>query len=307
MAGLLAGNVLRRFNPVIYEAQSELPNNHAALLRFRTDIASVATHIPFKKVKVQKVIDCLGQVTNVPNLKYSNMYSKKVTGSVLSRSINNLDTVERYIAPPLFIPMMATGLNIKYGEQLKPENLEFMKGGKSHPTISTIPMNIMMDLVGWKKKPEFKYHEIWSIWGEISSPEIDVYQTAYYPHEADPFYRISITGNQFIAEYIKEPDDNFDRELTTACCQTFGFSPKFKGGNLEIKHQKYGKLLPIDEKVRKEFIAYLTSEYNIYSLGRFATWRQLLLDDIVKDLIVIEKLIEDDSEYGRKMVERGIR
>ena len=57
---------------------------------------------------------------------------------------------------------------------------------------------------------------------------------------------------------------------------------------------KYGKLLPIEEKVRKEFILYLTQKYNIFSVGRFATWRQLLLDDIVDDINVIDNMIGDN-------------
>jgi hypothetical protein len=42
----------------------------------------------------------------------------------------------------------------------------------------------------------------------------------------------------------------------------------------------------------------LTEEHNIYSLGRFATWRQLLLDDLVKDIGVIEKLIDGNHLYN---------
>ena len=57
---------------------------------------------------------------------------------------------------------------------------------------------------------------------------------------------------------------------------------------------KYGKLLPIEEKVRKEFILYLTQQYNIFSVGRFATWRQLLLDDIVDDINVIDNMVGDN-------------
>ena len=52
LAGLLAGNILRKYHPKIYEAQSELPNNHSALLRFRTSDVGTACSIPFKRVKV---------------------------------------------------------------------------------------------------------------------------------------------------------------------------------------------------------------------------------------------------------------
>ena len=38
MAGLLAANMLRHRDPVILEAQKSLPNNHHALLRFRSSV-----------------------------------------------------------------------------------------------------------------------------------------------------------------------------------------------------------------------------------------------------------------------------
>lgn len=41
--------------------------------------------------------------------------------------------------------------------------------------------------------------------------------------------------------------------------------------------------------------------YGIYSLGRFATWRQILMDDVVKDVKVIEQLIEQRDNYSRRL------
>jgi hypothetical protein len=70
---------------------------------------------------------------------------------------------------------------------------------------------------------------------------------------------------------------------------------------LHVKEQQYGKLLPIDNNLRKQFILYLTDQYRIYSLGRFATWRQILLDDIVSDLNVLEQLITERDEYQRRL------
>ena len=56
--------------------------------------------------------------------------------------------------------------------------------------------------------------------------------------------------------------------------------------------------MPIDDKIRKDFIYTLTEKYNIFSVGRFATWRQLLLDDVVNDISVIERLIANNSNYN---------
>jgi len=309
MAGLLAGNMLRRFNPVIFESQSELPNNHAALLRFRSDIASKATHIPFKKVKVDKLISCDNEIHDRPNLKFTNMYSEKVTGKIMGRSINNLDPVERYIAPPNFIELMSNGVKIEYGTALDAGSLEY-----DGAVISTIPMNIMMDIVKWPDKPEFNYSTIWTISGEIERPHTCVYQTIYYPDPDFPFYRVSITGNTIIAESTFNVRD-FGWELSQLLREDFGIISSETSNcsrldfesNLQVKEQKYGKLLPIDEKSRKEFITFLTDKYNIYSLGRFATWRQILLDDIVKDVNIIEQMVECRDDYSRKLLNNGVR
>lgn len=319
MAGLLAAIALRRFNPTIFEAQSELPNNHAALLRFRSDIASQATRIPFKRVQVNKLVSHAGKLYDKPNLKLSNMYSQKVTKKVMGRSINNLDPVTRYIAPPDFINQMASGVNIEYNKPLTREILRARAGqGAPEPIISTIPMNILMDMVDWPDKPEFEFATIWSVWGEFEEPVCDVYQTVYFPDYTDPYYRISITGKQFIAEYIEDPSTHYSEgsgsindfpashnmfeDLAAVIAREFGIHSFRMRGELEVKEQKYGKLIPIPERQRKEFIMYMTDKFGIYSLGRFATWRQLLLDDIVEDVEVIEDLIDHRDNYSRAII-----
>jgi hypothetical protein len=69
--------------------------------------------------------------------------------------------------------------------------------------------------------------------------------------------------------------------------------------------QKYGKLSPIDEQKRRAFILAMTDQYRVYSLGRFATWRQILLDDVVKDVQVIEGYMTERDAYSRSM--KGLR
>ena len=63
-------------------------------------------------------------------------------------------------------------------------------------------------------------------------------------------------------------------------------------------YQRYGKILPFDEEERQAFILWATETFGIYSLGRFATWRQILLDDLVRDIGVIKRLIENRSRYN---------
>ena len=143
MGGLLAANMLRRFKPEIREAQEKLPNNHSALLRFRTDNVGIACGIPFNKVKVSKAISYDGKIYNDPSLDFSNQYSEKVTGAILERSIHNLDNSERFIAPLNLIELMALNCNIIYSKEL-----EVITNTKESPMISTIPMPVMMEICG---------------------------------------------------------------------------------------------------------------------------------------------------------------
>jgi hypothetical protein len=73
--------------------------------------------------------------------------------------------------------------------------------------------------------------------------------------------------------------------------------------SVEIKQQTYAKALPIDEAERRRFIMWASEEKGVYSLGRFATWRpNLLLDDVVNDVRVIQRLIANRAEsYAHKL------
>lgn len=290
LAGLLAGNMLRRFNPEIIEAQGSLPNNHSALLRFRSDACSIAFSVPFKKVKVQKAVKYDGKLLTKVDLRIMNLYSEKVTGEYMSRSIEHLEPVERYIAPPNLIEQAATQLNIKYDVKFNTANLL-----TPDIKISTMPMNMMMDLVGWSDQPEFNYLPIHTIVLNINSMA-NLHQTIYYPEINSLQYRASITGNQMIIECISDPLQANLKTIIDGVFEDFGLVKNYSAP--AIKFQKYGKLLPIDEKIRKRFMLHLTEKYNVYSLGRFATWRQLLLDDLVNDVNVIEGLM-DSSGYDR--------
>ncbi len=64
--------------------------------------------------------------------------------------------------------------------------------------------------------------------------------------------------------------------------------------------QEYGKIAPVDDLPRKALLARLTDRHNIFSLGRFATWRNILLDDVAHDATVVKRLMALGS-YERKL------
>lgn len=291
MSGLLTAHVLRKKNPVVYEAQAKLPNNHAALLRFRTNAVAEATGIPFKRVQVQKAIWDGEQLVTTPTLFHNNQYSLKVSGRATGRSILNLDPVERYIAPPDFIARLSEGVDIKY-------NSPFTGGEEG---ISTIPMPTLAKILGVEVPVKFESKEIWTHTVAIEYPEINLYQTIYFTQPDDHLYRASLTGSTLTLEYTTEPYRGIE-PVADILLNSFGLNcHNGECGSLEsfgIKKQKFGKLLSVDDEARRTFILYATDKFGIYSVGRFATWRQILLDDVVKDIGVVEKIMNQIDRYG---------
>lgn len=292
LAGLLAARCLKHMNPVILERQDSLPNNHSALLRFRSGAVSEMTGIPFREVRVQKaVINEMGEFAP-PTLRDINAYSYKVTGSVLPRSILNLDEGVRFIAPGDLIEQLADGIQIHYKQQFRKDK---------SVTVSTIPMPVLMQLLDYPFRHEidFHYRSIWNL--NCILGKVDAYQTVYLPHHDREPYRITITGNQLTMEYTMDAFSS-PSEMES---QVEYYSEKLFGavlpiGDITYQEQKYGKILPINEYIRRNFIIWATDEFQIYSLGRYATWRNVLLDDVVNDVKMISKFIAMKSDYERR-------
>jgi hypothetical protein len=301
---MLAGQYFRSLNPLIIESQSSLPNNHKALLRFRTDSVSTLTGIPFKKVQVHKMINYKESHFNESNLFLNNLYSRKVTGEYRDRSSINLSSCSRYIAPSNFIDLLSNGLNIECGK----DALDYIPSDlNEQPIISTMPVHILANMLGKNLKCDLRTKQIYTITATIDEPNCDLYQTVYYPNPSLDMYRMSITGNRIIAEFTK---DYFSKETSATADENaiqffikhfleidFGMSD-VSISNIEKHHQVYGKLIPCDTNEVKEFIHWASISHGIFSLGRWGTHRQLLMDDVVSDIKVIDNLIRSKG-YSR--------
>jgi hypothetical protein len=285
MAGLLAGNMLNRHKVEIYEQQQSLPNNHSAVLRFGTEKVSEVLGIPFRKVKMIKtylpwrnrVADCLA-------------YSAKCTGIARSdRSITS-DTfsADRWIAPDDLVAQMAARLEGKINLNTE---ANYIQNEKHIPRISTIPMPTLMKMLHYHNQPEFKYVDGWNLRSKIES--CDAFVSMYVPDPVYAFNRISITGNELIAEYsngAKAQPNDLSRISEILGINLSQFSKP------QLKQQTYAKIAPIDDGERKRFLAWATDNFNIYALGRFATWRPgLMLDDLVHDIRLIERWALSDK------------
>lgn len=291
LAGLLAGSIFQR--ATIFESGPEGNSQHKAVLRFRTSSVGDAVGIDFRRVRVHKGIWMDGRFVQ-PDIRLANLYSRKVIGRLADRSIWNLDPCDRFIAPEDFIGLLAERCNgrIVYDTPITAEDVLSDK----NVAISTIPMNVMLNFVGWGDAPHtFNYAPIrvkrWRV------KNADVFQTIYFPSPETNLYRASITGDLLIAEYVSNitagPWDEF-APLTPFGLEADECEP------IESVSQRYGKIAPIDDAWRKKTMFDLTTQHGIFSLGRFATWRNILMDDVLKDISVIKKLI------SASIYERGI-
>lgn len=284
LAGLIASHAFPRA-PII-EAQPEPRAIHKALLRFRgTEVADLVG-IPFRPVRVHKGIWLDGKWSE-PNIQVANLYSTKVLGALADRSIWRLASETRYIAPEDLYERLveAQYSRIQWGTQAS-----FHRG--QEPVISTAPMPVVLRSLGVHCDEEFARSPVHV--ERFRLPNADVYQTVYFPGPEHTLYRASITGSMLICEFVGEPEGEWLRDVERA----FALPQEMEW--LEAVNQRYGKIAPIDEGVRRALISRLTDDAGVYSLGRFATWRNILLDDVVHDIAVIKKLI-NASEYDRRL------
>lgn len=303
LAGLLAACHFK--DAEIHEAGDEIAN-HRALLRFRDKGVSELTGIPFRDVEVRKGIYTAKDHTfhDRCNIKLANLYSRKVVGEVMGRSIWNLDPVTRYVAPPDLYERLVKMHRDRIYFNLPAQTIW---QGQSHATyINTAPLPVIAKIAIGFQMDEAIEHGTQRASIRVDRFKVancDVHQTIYFPEEDLRVYRASITGDTLIVEYIADANpenmrfSSEDSEVDFAVCAAFGldrYSLKLDG----TVDQQYGKIVDLSKDVRQAALYELTRDYGIYSLGRFATWRNILLDDVVKDIRVIDGLIKA-SDYGR--------
>jgi hypothetical protein len=300
MAGLLAGNMLRRHKPKILEKQSELPDNHLAVLRFRSTAVGDATGVPFRRVRIRKGIYDGCHVQNDCTLRMANIYSAKVSDAIAERSCWNLAPEERYLAPVGFLEMISRSLDVSFNARLDLSN-----GVEGDAVISTIPLPALMQMCGMPiTEKTFRHKPIWVYKAVITQPEVHIFQTVYNADPVSAWYRATLHGQEFIVEFSVDPQMRFpDSSLSALLWEVFGVRATILPGMVVKKEQKFGKILPAPEELRRNAILHFTNKLKIYSLGRFATWRPgLLLDDLVKDVKLIEAMIEGHiNRYDRHL------
>ncbi|AIW01623.1 hypothetical protein vB_Pae_PS44_00069 [Pseudomonas phage vB_Pae_PS44] len=315
LAGLIAAHRFPQAQ-IIDAATPENKERHNALLRFRSPVIGQLTGIPFREVTVHKAIYIDGEFISQPRIDHCNMYSRKVTGGLSDRSIWNLATEKRWIAPADYYEQLVAKLanRITWSRPFDASFFQYLRRQDDHVNvISTAPFRANLAAAGMDLgiDPSFgKGTSIIVSRYKLSIP-CDVFQTVYFPSPDFGTFRASITGDTLIVESVANGVlENADGEIETIewnpawdldeVCAAFGIRRKQLIEDGEPTIQTKGKIVPLGRDERESMIWNLTHEAGIFSLGRFATWRNVLLDDLVSDMDVIERLMTSSSYQKAK-------
>lgn len=309
LAGLLAGVVNQTAQ--ILEASAQLPDNHQAVFRMRTNQIGTYTGIPFKKVTVHKAIWFEAQEHGItPRL--ANLYSQKITGKISQRSIlGSLAPAQRWVPPKDFVELLSEKCADRIyfnhvANKITPDTIHFANGGRwdrtGQPIISTIPMPVLMRTLLDTQPTTLNFDSTRIIINHYAVANCDTYATIYYPAPGMTVYRATIDGGTLITEGLA-PITTSDLADVVA---SFGLHPHMLKRTLANSEHKGLKVLPIDTAIRHRLIYQATTQYRIFSLGRYATWRPgVMLDDVFKDIFVITRLIAQDDYSINRQLQKG--
>lgn len=303
MAGLLAANLLRsRDEVVVYERQSALPHNHSAVLRFRTPLVGEVLGIPFRKVTVIKSVERWRNAA-----ADSLAYSLKCLGMMRTdRSIaRGEEVVERWIAPPDLVERMARGVDVRYGVDFNYD----LESGDGVRIISTIPMPVLMGVLRYPDILRTKFRWVPGVNVRAKLKKTDAYVSLSVPSPDLLFSRVSITGDELIVEvpgieyHERLLNGSWAGLIAQEAAALLGVN--LISGSVEVRGQAFSKIVPIEEEERRRFLFWCsTIEGHCWNLGRYATWRPgLLLDDLINDVRVITRLMDDGSGFEAQRME----
>lgn len=289
----LSGLIVAMANPkaIVYERQPKEFQGHHALLRFRSMAVSDITGIKFKKVKVIKSIWSDDKECQ-PTPRLVAMYSKKNTGCYENRSIMDIDTVERYIAPDNFLQLLIEECHerINFEYELSKDDFILAEDWKED-IISTLPLSVNAKMLGYEFNTKSKKSVIYV--NKFKIENCCMYNTVYYPDDMTSIYRASVTGSSLIVE-SKATINWADISLVL---NSMGLSACDVSQTLENHVQPMGKLTEVNDSERRMMIYKMSHDHGVFSLGRFALHKNILLDDVAHDIKVIKAMMKDDS-YG---------
>jgi hypothetical protein len=325
IAGCAAYGALRGHHVVKvfdYRTATE-PSSHQAIMRLRDPAVGRLLGVDLERVVVTKEVLSGGKLRKVATIQDNNLYSLKLYGEVGRRSLMQLGDYERWIIPDANRFPISPSLDVSYqhtvflGQYLA--NLRRSDEGHMIATfktgspvdgvkdvpfdfmVSTIPMLSMIELAGLDKYSQhFAHGTQQSIYIARYELKMDssVHQTIYVPEPDYMTYRVTLQGRSLIFEGTENYDGKVPGTEIDELLEYFGLS--HPDAQLEsYHHQPYGKIAEVPDSIRRAIILSLTDNYNIYSLGRFAIWKPIRTDHLVKDLEQIQSMMMVSDERRR--------
>lgn len=293
IAGRMAAGYFSHFNPEVYEAKKDEKSDHKAIMRFRDFSIGYLLGTPLEKIHVTKAIYFKGAFVE-PSPMMLNLYSRKVAKGIYPRSIRFTEPAERFIAKEPF-----HFLSANYGHSLiriEPFRSFFSTSGNGvsidkimdfDVCISTIPLPVMAKAAHIDMgKTKIESYPIHITRYKIKIPS-EVYQTIYFPDLDTPIYRASLEHQDLIIECQDRPLSSVPVDVFHA----FGLIPSDLYDEQNYT-QENGKIVEMDDTIRKKVLIELTEKYRVYSLGRYATWRNITSDVLIDDLSKIASMMK---------------
>jgi hypothetical protein len=301
VAGALAAGSMQAFNPIVYTASSEDSSGlsqHKAIMRLRNPEAGSLLGCNLKPIKIQKMLYYGGALHHSSNITAANLYSKKIYGEIGYRSIDNLGTADRYLLQGQIkinnCRWKHKLIEVHEEKVLCFENNRFYQEVNYDYCISTIPLPLMLKFCGIDTPYKFVTEQIFVYRLKLKT-KCNVNQTIYIPEPEYNTYRASLQEQELILECIQDSPDPGE---VTQIVELFGLRGNdFTGEEAEITTQKNGKMINTDGEIRKALIFRLTMDYNILSFGRYAVWKPLRVDHLIKDIEKIKRIISSKDKY----------
>lgn len=290
LSGLICGALNAQAE--IYERNKSDFVSHRAVLRFRDDKIAKALGLHFRKVIVRKAIYVDG-VTHSPSPCLANLYSMKVRGVIADNSIWNLASAERFIAPDDLHAILAAicGKRVHWETDITLRDINQWHSIR-RPIVSTIPVPVLLSILGVLSPLAFSHAPI--LVSRYHVPDCDVFQTVYFPDPSISVYRATLTGDLLTVERTDGPRLTIEDDMVA---EAFGLPAKILRPDpldlvpVEFHRQSFGKIAPVPDGPRKSLIHALTQDWGIYSVGRFALWKNILLDDVFDDIAIVRRLM----------------
>ena len=304
MLGLADGDSLEVFDA---RKEDDITENHHAVLRIRDPNTALYLGADIEKIEVTKGIFWNGEILNEASILHNNLYSLKLGNSLQNKSINNLGACTRYLLRSVSaLDKVHRGKVFEgftdVGEAVfSDRDTKDLAQIKYDAIISTIPMPVMLDKAKIDFDIRFDTQPIFVYKGYLNI-DSHVHQTLYFPDPSMSTYRATIQGNRFILESTAQ----ITKELTFIFQSAFGLNE----GDIMMeedqpKIQQNGKMILIDDDIRKQFITQLTDKYKVFSFGRFATWKPLRTDHLIPDIELIKKMLKSKYVVNKKRAGAG--